>query len=180
MKHEWKGGRKGAGRWSLTVTQICCELLVCGASPAAIPSIIATLYEILYGESPKDVPSIRYVLRCRVVVQVIGETLTAMKLASVKDWKQIFFDATTRRQIPFTAVIIGLMGDGKLDPVVVSSCIFLEDESADKTAEGIIDKVSTVCGMTTDIVIVPISNHAIICLGCSKGKFSPLKARLFL
>jgi len=36
------------------------------------------------------------------------------------------------------------MNDGKLDPVIVSSCIFMEDETAEKTVESIEDKVSII------------------------------------
>jgi len=39
---------------------------------------------------------------------------------------QLWYDGTTRRQIPFGALIIGMLsGDNNMiDPVVVSSCIF--------------------------------------------------------
>ena len=74
-------------------------------------------------------------------MQIIGEVITAIKLASIQDWKQIFFDATTRRQTPFLAVVIGLMTEDGLDHVTVSSCIFLEDETAQTTADGVEEKV---------------------------------------
>ena len=46
---------------------------------------------------------------------------------------QIFFDATTRRQIPFSAVIISLMGDepGSFDPIIVSLCVIMRDETSE-------------------------------------------------
>ena len=84
-----------------------------------------------------------FVRQCRVIVQVIGETITAIKLASAEKWDQLWTDATTRCQCPFQALIIGLMdSEKKLDPVTVSSCIFLEDESAETTIESILAKVS--------------------------------------
>ena len=84
-----------------------------------------------------------YVRQCRVLIQIIGETITAMKLAACPGWSQIFFDATTRRQIPFSAVIISLMGDepGSFDPIIVSSCVIMRDETSERQVEGIIDKV---------------------------------------
>ncbi len=40
-------------------------------------------------------------------------------------------------------MIIGLMdSENKLDPVTVSSCIFLEDKTAETTVESILAKVS--------------------------------------
>jgi DNA polymerase III alpha subunit (gram-positive type) len=148
MKKEWRNAEHarhngGKRNWPVWVVQLICELLVNGTPPSAIPANILTMYETLYGETTKDLPSVSFVRSCRVVVEVIGETVTAIKLARAGSWKQLWTDATTRRQIPFTALIIGLMGDDdKIDPVVVSSCIFMEDEKSDTGAEGIITKVS--------------------------------------
>jgi len=134
--------RKGAAKWPLWVVQLICELLVSGTPPTSIPSNIEILYETLYSASPKSLPSVSFVRSCRTIVQVLGETISAYKLAKDDNWKQIFFDATTRRQVPFQAVIIGLMSSDKLDPVIVSSCIFMEDETSEKQVEGILEKVS--------------------------------------
>ena len=100
------------------------------------------MYETLYGEKPDEVPSVNFVRGCRVVVQVVGETITAIKLANADSWKQLWTDATTRRQIPFTALIKCILGEeDKLDPVVVSSCIFMEDERSETQADGICEKI---------------------------------------
>jgi hypothetical protein len=68
-----------------------------------------------------------------------------MKLAACPNWAQIFFDSTTRRQIPFTAVVVSLMGDGpdSIDSIIVSSCVVLEDETSEKQVDGIVNKVSS-------------------------------------
>jgi hypothetical protein len=96
-----------------------------------------------YGKEPDEVPQISFVRQCRVIVQVIGETITAIKLASAKKWDQLWTNATTRRRYPFQALIVGLMdSEKKLDPVTVSSCIFLEDETTENTVESILAKVS--------------------------------------
>ena len=153
MKKEWKDSaaarrRGGSRRWPVWVVQLICELLVNGTPPSAVPANIRSVYETLYGK-PLDEPppSVSYVRSCRVIVEVIGETITAIKLARAATWDQLWTDATTRRQIPFTAVIIGLIGDDDIiDPVVVSSCIFMENEKSDTGATGIVTKVS-VCMM---------------------------------
>ena len=73
----------------------------------------------------------------------MGETVAAMKLGSADSWKQLWTDATTRRQIPFTALIIGLLANEEdIDPVIVSSCIFMDDERSETQADGIVNKVS--------------------------------------
>ena len=60
------------------------------------------------------------------------------------NWAQIFFDSTIRRQVPFTAIVVSLMGDGpdSIDPIIVSSCVVLEDETSEKQVDGIVNKVS--------------------------------------
>ena len=67
-----------------------------------------------------------------------------MKLATSEDWKQIFTDATTRRQQSFWTLIVGIAGEeGNIDPVIVLSCILLADESADSTFEASEDKIES-------------------------------------
>ena len=67
-----------------------------------------------------------------------------MKLAACPNWAQIFFDSTTRRQVPFVAVVISLMGDGpdSIDSIIVSLCIVLEDKTSEEQVNGIMNKVS--------------------------------------
>ena len=48
------------------------------------------------------------------MVEVIGETIAAIKLVDAPTWNQLWTDGTTRRQIPFTALVIGLM-EGEAD-----------------------------------------------------------------
>jgi len=131
------------GKWQPWVIQYICELLIIGTPPASIQSIISTSYQTYYCKEPDEVPQISFVRQCRVIVQVIGETIAAIKLASAEKWDQLWNDATTRRQCTFQSLIIGLMdSEKKLDPVTVSYCIFLEDETAETTVESILAKVS--------------------------------------
>jgi hypothetical protein len=101
------------------------------------------MYEMLIGETPKELPSVSFVRSDRVVVEVIGEKIAAMKLANAPSWSQLWTDRTTRRQIPFTALVVGLMGnnDDIIDPVVNSSCIFMEDERLETQADRILKRV---------------------------------------
>jgi hypothetical protein len=79
----------------------------------------------------------------RVLIQIIGETITAMKLAVCPNWAEIFFGATTCRQVPLSAVVISLMGDGpeSIDPIIILSCVNLEDETLEMQVDGIVTKV---------------------------------------
>ena len=61
--------------------------------------------------------------------------MAALKLAKAVKCNQLFIDATSRRQISFQALIVGIMDDdGMIDLVVVSSCIFMEDETSETEA----------------------------------------------
>ena len=133
---------KGGLSWERKVVQIICELLVIGVNPSGIPASIATLYEHLYGKPPDDLPSVDYIRKCRTVIQVIVETVAAIRLGRAVKWDQIFVDATTRAQSKFFAVIIGLLSeDLKMEQVTVSSCILLEDGSADTTSRMMFEQV---------------------------------------
>ena len=151
LKKMFKG--RGGGQWPLWVVLLICELLVNGTDPAVVPSNIATMWDTFYDEEPAQTPCVNFVRECRVVIQIIGETVVAMRLAEATLWKEIFFDATTCRQTPFQAILISIIGgeDGKtIEPIVLSSCIFMEDKTAEKQAEGMNAKVRLIvlCTLT--------------------------------
>ena len=168
MKKEWldeaaKSKRGGRQSWPVWVVQLICELLVNGTPPSAIPGNIQIMFETLYNEKPADIPSVNFVRECRPIVEVIGETVAALKLADAQTWDQLWTDGTTRRQIPFTALIIGIMGtNDKIDPVVISSCIFMEDETSESQAEGIVNKVS-LCILFYPVINTRVSNQYCAC-----------------
>ena len=137
------GRHGGVRRWPIWIVQLICELLVDGAPPSSIPGIIQTTYSTYNQKPPTNLPLVNFVRQYRVIIQIIGETLAAIKLARVEKWSQLFTDGTTRRQISFQNLIIGFMkDDNQLDPVVVSSCIFLEDETSEKQTDGILKKLN--------------------------------------
>jgi hypothetical protein len=104
------------GKWQPWVVQYIYELLVIGTPPTSIPSIISSSYQTYYGRQPDEVPQVSFVHQCRVIVQVIVETIAAVKLASAEKWDQLWTNATTQRQCPFQALIIGLMDQEKRLP----------------------------------------------------------------
>ena len=86
LKKEWANDdaekqHGGGRRWPVWVIQVICELLVYGIPPSAVPAIIQTLYQTLYRERPNEIPSVNFVRQCRVIVEVICETIAAIKLA---------------------------------------------------------------------------------------------------
>ena len=159
MKKEWKDDEASSSKdggliWPVWVAQLICEFLVIGTPPSSMPGNIRIMYETLYdidldaeGEKKVDFPSIHFFRQCRIVVQVIRETMVALKLAKAVKWNQLFTDATSRQQISFQALLVGIMeDDGMIDPLVVSSCIFMEDETSETETQCVIDKVcDTLC-----------------------------------
>ena len=93
-------------------------------------------------------------------MQIIEETITAMKLAASPNWAEIFFDSTTRQQVPFTADVISLMGDehDSIEYIIVLLCIVLEDETLEKQVDGIVNKVSWLCSWCICIAYFDIAN----------------------
>ena len=73
----------------------------------------------------------------------MGETIAAWKVIDAESWRQIFTDSTSLRQFSLQELVVGLMEeDGFLDPVIVSSRTFLENETSQTTFDTIVDKVS--------------------------------------
>ena len=63
-------------------------VLVIDKPSSSIPGNIRIIYETLYdidldveGEKNVELPSINFCCQCRIVTQVIGETMAALKLA---------------------------------------------------------------------------------------------------
>lgn len=138
--HNMKPG--GGFQYPTWMVKAMCHLLISGVAPSAVPKSMDIMYRALLGTLPVHLPCINYVRHGRVIIEVLGETMVAIKLARAQSWDQLNTDATTRRQIPFTALIIGVLGaNGVIDPMVVSSCIFTDEETSECQAEGIINKV---------------------------------------
>ena len=66
----------------------------------------------------------------------------AIKIAQSESWDQIFFDAKTFRQMPFQALIIGVLDDQNHPYIlVVYSCILLTYETTENMIDSLSEKV---------------------------------------
>ena len=135
------GRRGGSGKWPVHIVLLICELLVNGTPPSAVPANIQTSSAAFTGAEASELPSVKFVRQCRTVLQNLNETLAALRLGNASTWHQLFTDGTTRRQIAFQNLVIALMEDGDLDPVIVSSCMILEDETSETHVKSIADMV---------------------------------------
>ncbi len=79
--------------------------------------------------------------------------------------------------MPFLVVIISLVGDGpkSIDPIIVSSCVVLEDKSSETLVDGIVTKVSK-SKQTTTWVYDSTANRLLITK--IYAKINSLKERL--
>jgi len=138
------GRRGGAKRWPVHIVLLICELLVNGTHPSAVPANIQTTCASFTGVEAKELPTENFVRECRVVLQNVNETLSAFRLGNADTWHQVFTDGTTRRQIAFQNLVIALMEEegADLDPVIVSSCMYVENETSEKCVLSIIETVS--------------------------------------
>ena len=82
------------------------------------------------GSVVTELPSVSYVREYRTVLQMLNEILGANKLGMNATWKQLCTDRTTRQQIGFQSLVIGLLTEKGFDLVIASSCIFMDDETS--------------------------------------------------
>ena len=106
-------------------------MLVNGTPPSAINAnmqyhIAITSPNVKIDQLPCD----RYIRDCRTILRILGETLTAYRLAKVDGWSQISTDGTSRRQVALQNLVVSIMEDNELKPLILSSAIILLGESS--------------------------------------------------
>ena len=142
IKRENRVGRGGAKRWPVHVVLLICELLVNGSPPSAVPKIMQTHSAYFTGAEAEELPTVGFVQKTRTVVENINLVFAGMRLGNASSWQQLFTDGTSRQQIAFQNLLIRIMDDGEFDSVISSSCVYLENESAEKQVEAVKSKVS--------------------------------------
>ena len=143
IKKERPVGRPGGSkRWPVYIVLLICEMLVNDTHPTAVPDNIQSSCALFMGVEATELPCINFMLQCRVVLQNLNENLSAFRLGNADSWHQVFTNGTTCRQIEFQNLVIALMEDGDLDPVIVSSCMYVENETSMRSLQSIIETVS--------------------------------------
>ena len=132
--------------------------LVYHHSLPSIPTTIQTTYETFYGKFPEGGVSVDFVRRCRPVSEALGYYMVTMFLAWEESWYQKHFDATTRRQNLFSAMVIGCLGGmrEKMETLIVSSSVFMEDESSQATVDSLFEKVSSIMHCCSSVSLLCI------------------------
>ena len=143
VRHVIPGGKVNGGlTWPLWILQLILEMLVNGTPPSAIAKNIQSQAIITQPDIiVHDLPCERYVLNCCTNLRILGETLTAYRLAKADVWQQLFTDGTNRRQIALQNLIISIKEDDELRPLVLSSAIILEGESSEQQCNAILEVI---------------------------------------
>ena len=113
----------GTKAWDKGMRALIVELILNGTPTHAIPGNIQAFASYLL-PFVKDVntPTVRFCQGMRSELRVGTETLVAYLLGNAFNWRQLFTDGTSRRQIHLLNVIIGIDGpDGNILPLK-SSC----------------------------------------------------------
>ena len=114
-------------------------MLINGTPPTSIPLNIVSQFVLTNNnEEMMEVPSVTYIRKCRSALRIVGETVTAHRLAKAHKWEQLFTDGTSRRQIALQNLVISVVEDTELNPIVVSSAIIVEGESSEQQCDAIV------------------------------------------
>ena len=79
IKNERPVGRQGGvNRWSVHIVVLICEMLVNGTHPSAVPDNIQMSCAAFTGVEADELPSVNFVHECRIVLQNLNKTLSAL------------------------------------------------------------------------------------------------------
>ena len=142
IKREQPVGRQGGSlKWPVHIVLLICELLVNDTPPSAVPANIQMMSDAMTVQEVTELPCIKCLRQCSVVVKNLKSTLAALRLGEADERHQLFTDGTSKRRIAFQNLVIAVMVDSKLNPVIVSSCMLLEDETSDNQVKSIVKQV---------------------------------------
>ena len=88
----WVGGK----RWPVHIVLIVFKMLVNGTHHSDVPANIQTSCAAFTGVEADELLSVNFVRECRIVLQDLNETLSALRLGSADTWHQFFTDVTAR------------------------------------------------------------------------------------
>eukprot|EP00985_Skeletonema_marinoi_P013178 scaffold6499_cov134-Skeletonema_marinoi.AAC.1 len=122
------------------------ELLVNGVPSRSInKSLLSFIHLMTNGDTDytiEELPSVWYIRRVRTMLLTVTQVLAAYRLGKAKKWGQLHTDMTSRRQVHFLDLLLSY-SDGDSDneheykTVLMSCCIFPEDETAKQQIESI-------------------------------------------
>ena len=64
----------------------------------------------------QELPSIKFIRKCRTILQIIGEALEGYCIGEVKQWDTLLSDGMGTRQIAFQNLVIVVLNEEHLRP----------------------------------------------------------------
>ena len=123
---------------------LICEMMVTGMNSMAVPANLQKWYASFTGVEAEEIPSLNCVCKCRVVPQNLNESLSMFRLDNSTSGHLMFTAGTTRSQIAFQHPFIALLENVDLGPVVVLSCMCVENETSEQCVQSILETVSQI------------------------------------
>ena len=67
----------------------------------------------------QEITRINFIRKCRTVLRIIGETLTAYLIGKMEQWDQLLSDGTGRRHIFLQIFFTGVINEERLCPLII-------------------------------------------------------------
>ena len=107
--------------WPLIMIKVIIEMLTNGAPPSAVCKNIEIVMRMLCPNvACIELPNINYVRRCRGIIRIVTETLSACEAGLDIEWTQTFKDETQRKTAPLTTFSALVRRNRVLKPLVLS------------------------------------------------------------
>ena len=131
----------GSSKRIIHIILFTSKLLVNGTPPSASVANIQTMPSKMTRREVSELPCISFVRKYRAVVHNLNSSLAALRLGDADERHQLFTDGTLRFQIAFHNLVIAVMLDSKLNTVIFSWYMFLEDDTSDNQVKSIMKEV---------------------------------------
>ena len=107
--------------WPLVVVKVIIEMLVNGTRPSAVVKNLECAFRHACPHATiVELPNVDFVRKTRGVIRILTETLAACQLAKDKDWKQIWWDGTSRRTVALTTFAAGIKSSNSIKSMLLS------------------------------------------------------------
>ncbi len=120
------------GEWSV---QIVLKMLSHCAPPSCIPStiliVVESLFKNLSANLVQELLSVSTICKWCSVLVVVTKTLAAYQLGRADSYAQLLTDGTSCRQTATQGTVVGILTDGGFKMVTLSSCILVENKTAE-------------------------------------------------
>ena len=107
--------------WPLVLVKVIIEMLVNGARPSAVSKNLESAFRLMFPHAKMlELPNVDCMRKTRGAIRIITECLAAYQLAKDPDWKQIWWDGTSRRTVSLTTFSAGIKKSNTIKAILLS------------------------------------------------------------